>query len=224
MNRCSPLTLFAGFAALAMGSLALTGGSAAARAATAAEAEYRKAMNTPADSAEGRELYQTCAACHGDSGAGSSNELVPRIAGQHFSVIIRQLVDYRHARRSNERMQAATVEHRLPDAQAIANVATHVNLLRISGPSNKGTGLMAQEGVRIYEASCAQCHGAGAQGSDPGGIPRLAGQNYGYLVRQFNDIARGLRPGISRRHVRLLQKMEYQEIVALSDYLSQVMW
>jgi cytochrome c553 len=194
------------------------------RAESLATLEFRQALSVPADSAEGAKAYRTCAACHGESGVGSSDEFVPRIAGQHYRVVIRQLVDYRHGQRWNDRMQAATTQHQLPDAQAIANVATYVNLLKTAKPANIGTGLLVQEGVRVYEAKCSKCHGAGAQGSDGKGIPRLAGQNYGYLVRQFSDIAAGKRSNISAAHVRLIKPLQYQDIVALSDYLSQILW
>lgn len=203
--------------------LAALGASLATGAETLGDAEYRQALSLPADSAEGRRLFESCAACHGPLGAGSTSDYVPRIAGQHFRVLIRQLVDYRHGRRWNERMQAATAEHRLQDAQAIANVATYVNLLQVLGPANIGTGVSAQEGGRIYEALCFNCHGAAARGSDSKGIPRLAGQNYGYLVRQFADIAQGKRANVSAQHTKLLAGLDYQEIVALSDYLSQIM-
>ncbi len=210
-----------GLALLCAGGLA---GPTQGRAESPAALEFRQALNLPADRVEGARVYGTCAACHGDSGAGSSNEFVPRIAGQHYRVVIRQLVDYRHGRRRDERMQAATTEHQLADAQAIADVATFINLLRVSAPANIGTGLLTQEGVRVYEEKCSKCHGAGAQGSDAKGIPRLAGQNYGYLVRQFSDIAAGKRSNISAAHVRLIKPLQYQDIVALSDYLSQILW
>jgi cytochrome c553 len=210
-----------GFVLFAVIGLARVGAN---NAETLADVEYRQATHLPADSVEGRRLFQSCAACHGENGEGSSTDYVPRIAGQHFSVLIRQLVDYRHGRRWNERMQAASAEHRLADAQAIANVATFVNLLKIKWPANKGAGLLAQEGVHIYDARCRECHGAAAQGSDSKGIPRLAGQNYGYLVRQFGDIAAGKRPNVSHRHVSTLKSLEYQDIVALSDYLSLILW
>jgi cytochrome c553 len=199
-------------------------GPMTSRAESPATLEFRQALSLSADSAEGAKAYLTCAACHGDSGAGSSNDFVPRIAGQHYRVVIRQLVDYRHGRRWNARMQGATTNHKLADAQAIANVATFVNLLKISRPANIGTGLLTQEGIQVYEAKCSQCHGAGAQGSDAKGIPRLAGQNYGYLVRQFSDIAAGKRSNISTAHVRLIKPLQYQDIAALSDYLSQILW
>ncbi|MEP7314506.1 MAG: c-type cytochrome [Pseudomonadota bacterium] len=185
-------------------------------------AEYGQAMRLPADSAEGRRLYQSCAQCHGANGEGSSSTLVPRIGGQHFSVLIRQLVDYRQGKRQNERMQVASDEHRLANAQAIANVATFINLLKTKWPANKGTGLLAQEGALIYDARCRGCHGPAAQGDDAKVIPRLAGQNYGYLVKQFGDIAAGKRPNVSRQHVDMLKGFEYQEITALSDYLSLI--
>jgi cytochrome c553 len=49
----------------------------------------------------GAELYGTCAACHGPTGSGTVDGQVPRIAGQHASVLVKQ------RGRSNEMIGAA---------------------------------------------------------------------------------------------------------------------
>ncbi len=50
-------------------------------------------------SINGAVLFQTCAVCHDSSGGGTPDGHVPRISGQHFSVLVEQLVDYRNNRR-----------------------------------------------------------------------------------------------------------------------------
>jgi cytochrome c553 len=40
----------------------------------------------------GKRIYSTgCAACHGDDGAGSATEILPRLAGQHYLYLLEQL-------------------------------------------------------------------------------------------------------------------------------------
>src|ERR1035438_5547325 len=53
----------------------------------------------------GAQLFRNCAICHGPQGAGTVDGGVPRIGGQHFSVLAKQLVDYRHDQRFDIRME-----------------------------------------------------------------------------------------------------------------------
>ena len=71
----------------------------------------------------GAELFEVCAACHGADGAGTSDGTVPAIAGQHFRVVLKQLVDYRHDQRWDIRMEHFTDRHRLAGPQEVADIA-----------------------------------------------------------------------------------------------------
>jgi cytochrome c553 len=53
-------------------------------------------------------------------------------------------------------------------------------------------------------------------------IPRIAGQHYEYLTRQIYDAVDGRRPNFSTAHVRLLARLERDDIVGLADYLSRL--
>jgi cytochrome c553 len=182
----------------------------------------RAALQLPANRQEGARIYQACASCHGDDGAGNDAALVPRIAGQHYSVLIAQMTDFRAARRHDRRMQQAMADHRLDSPQALADVATYVNLLKSSAPVSMGGAYSGDLGQRLYETNCARCHGGAAQGEDASVIPRLSGQNRMYLLRQFRDIAALLRPPAGRSHAALLSPLDYQEREALADYLSRL--
>ncbi len=51
---------------------------------------------------QGRQLYTTlCVACHGADGAGSDARFVPRLAGQRYDYLLRQLHDVVDGRRPN---------------------------------------------------------------------------------------------------------------------------
>jgi cytochrome c553 len=66
------------------------------------------------------------------------------------------------------------------------------------------------------------CHGATAAGDPDKLAPRLAGQQYGYLLREMHDAVEGRRPNFSLKHIRLLQKHDHDDIVGLADFLSRV--
>src|SRR6187549_2192331 len=129
------------------------------------------------DLAHGAELYQTCAACHGPDGRGTEDGEIPAIAGQHGSVLLKQLTDFRHEQRWNERMQNFTDRHHLAGAQDLTDVAAYVASLRRFPPSAKGIGdgTDLSEGASVYFRNCEQCHGPLGQGDLLRTRPRLAG-------------------------------------------------
>ena len=72
-------------------------------ARVARDREFTEGAWLEPDLAHGAELYQTCAACHGPDGRGTEDGEIPAIAGQHGSVLLKQLTDFRHEQRWNER-------------------------------------------------------------------------------------------------------------------------
>jgi len=170
----------------------------------------------------GAELFRNCAVCHGSEGGGTADGGVARIAGQHISVIAKQLVDYRHDRRWDMRMEHFSDNHHLVDAQAIADVAGYINHLAVVVPPGVGDGELVEHGAEIYAQRCQSCHGRSADGDQKAMIPRIAGQHYEYLQRQIYDAIDGRRPNFSTTHVRLLARLERDDIVGLADYLSRL--
>jgi cytochrome c553 len=170
----------------------------------------------------GAELFRNCAICHGAAGGGTTDGGVARIAGQHFSVIAKQLVDYRHDRRWDIRMEHFSDRHLLADAQAIADVAEYITRLAIRVPPGVGDGELVDHGAEVYARRCQSCHGRSADGNEKSMIPRIAGQHYEYLMRQIYDAVDGRRPNFSTAHVRLLARLERNDIVGLADYLSRL--
>src|SRR5262245_161635 len=195
-----------------------------ALASSTALQEYSAAVRARSYLAHGAELFENCAVCHGASGGGVDDGSVPRIAGQHREVLIKQLVDYRHNKRWDIRMERYTDRHLLTDAQAIADVAGHASQLDRSTPRGVGTGEFVQAGERLYQAQCASCHRTKGEGDAHDVVPRLAGQHYEYLLRQMYDAVDGRRPNFSRSHVRLLAKLEHDDLIGLADFLSRLDW
>lgn len=209
---------------LAVLALCLASGlSSRADAASASRQEYQDALHSKPSLDRGAELFRTCVACHGPSGAGVPDGTVPRIAGQHFSVIVGQLVDYRHDKRWDPRMEHFADSHHLSNAQALADVAAYVSQLQTQPDDvlGVGSGELTSQGAQIYARACASCHGPDAQGNAREQIPQLAGQHFEYLRRQIYDAVDGRRPNFSREHIRLLARLEHDDIAAVCDFLSR---
>jgi cytochrome c553 len=195
-----------------------------ALAASTARSEYNAAVRSKPDLDRGEKLFENCATCHGATGGGTPDGSIPRIAGQHFRVMVKQLVDYRHGKRWDPRMERYADRHLLPDAQSLADVAAFVSKQERMTPRGVGLGTYAQHGVHVYAAQCSFCHGKGGEGDETELVPRVAGQHYEYLLRQIYDAVDGRRPNFSRAHVRLLGKLERDDIVGVADALSRADW
>ena len=208
------------FGVLGTGALAVL--SPAAVALSPAQQELQQVRQCKVDLDRGAALFRVCAGCHGAAGAGTADGMVPRIAGQHASVLEKQLVDYRYDRRWDLRMEQIADRHHLADAQAIADVAAYVSRLHGDRPNGVGNGQLLEHGAGTYAALCRGCHGVDGQGDAQRSIPRIAGQQYEYLRRQIYDAVDGRRPNFSPAHIRLLARLDHEDIQALADYLSRL--
>jgi cytochrome c553 len=196
-------------------------GSCVAQKSQPAALEFTKVLGVQPDLKRGAESFETCAACHGADGSGLTDGTVPRLAGQHYRVLVKQLVDFRHARRWDYRMEHFTDNHHLPQPEDVASVAAYAAQLKPAAMSGTGTGEQLAIGARTYFSQCQACHGTLGQGSDGRLVPRLAGQQYAYLVRQLHDAADGRRPNMSATHQRLMRGLDKAQIDGVSDYLSR---
>jgi cytochrome c553 len=196
--------------------------SLTASAASTSSQELLDALHSKPSLDRGAELFRPCTACHGPLGAGTLDGGVPRIAGQHASVLAKQLVDYRHDRRWDLRMEHFADGHHLVNAQAIADITAYISQLQINSPPGVGNGELAEHGASVYAKRCSSCHGQSAQGDEKKLIPQIAGQHYEYLMRQIYDAVDGRRPNFSIPHVRLLARLQRDDIVGLADYLSRM--
>ena len=143
---------------------------------------------------EGRVFYQVCQTCHGESGEGDARQNAPRIAGQAEWYLIRQLQNFRSGIRGASPADATGAQMRamamtLPDHQALLDVVAYVKTFpeRKPTPSIQGD---PEHGRKIF-LQCAACHGAGAEGNELFGAPRLNGQNDWYLVAQLKKLKAG---------------------------------
>jgi len=207
--------------------LAVNAISAAAQSVApriARDREFTEGAWLEPDLKHGAELFQTCAACHGQDGRGTDDGEIPAIAGQHGSVLLKQLTDFRHDQRWNERMQNFTDRHHLPGAQDLTDVAAYIASLPRFPPSANGIGdgRDLDEGASLYFRKCERCHGPVGQGDLLRNRPRLAGQHYRYLLRQLEDTAANRRPGMGRAHVDMLQGVPADQLRGVADYLSRV--
>jgi cytochrome c553 len=191
-------------------------------AISTAGGELQAALGATPDLGHGAKSFETCAACHGPDGGGAPDGSVPAIAGQHRSVILKQLIDFRHDKRINIRMQHFVADDHLAGAQALADVAGYVSSLapRSPGTTPSASAATLTTGRDSYGRLCQSCHGPRAEGDGATRVPRLAGQHIEYLSQQLADAAEGRRPSMARDHARTLTRIDRAELDALAAYLA----
>jgi cytochrome c553 len=189
-----------------------------------------------ADPAKGEQLFTngdaarnivSCASCHGPGGnsAGAAN---PKLAGQHYDYIVKNLHDFK----SKDGKERPARVSPVMNAQAqpltddeIRNLAAYLSSQSIKPAfaKNKDT---VELGQKIYRAgiaaknvpACAACHSPNGAGI-PGQYARIGGQYPEYTQLQlehFRSGERGNNPTMNTIAARLSDK----EIQAVADYIA----
>jgi cytochrome c553 len=111
---------------------------------------------------------------------------------------------------------------RLIDPQEIADIARYASGLPPPKRNGQGDGRDLDRGAEIFRRDCTGCHGNRAQGNAEHLVPNLAGQHYGYLLRQLRDIGAGRRGNAHPAMVTLTAHYRDAELRALVDYVSRI--
>jgi len=186
----------------------------------AAGGEKSEALNKKGDIKAGAEAYEVCGACHLPSGAGRPDGTFPQLAGQHSTVLIKQMADIRAGLRDNPTMYpfAAT----LVDPQELADAAAYINSLCIPLEHGKYEGADAArqlaEGKQLYDNKCAQCHQSNGAGRKDALYPVLAGQHNKYLLRQMTEVRNGKRVDVPAEMFEAIKSYDDAQLVAVAAY------
>ncbi len=184
--------------------------------------EFHKALTLTPNADNGREIYRSCATCHGPEGWGRPGGEYPQIAGQLRNVIIKQLIDIREGNRGNPMMRPFTDTRTLQSAQDIADVAEYIAKLPMTNQNETGPGFDPEHGRKLYQDNCTDCHGDRGEGDEKKAIPLLYGQHFGYLVRQFHWIQVGRRKNADKDMVEQIQGFHGRDITDVMDYVSRL--
>jgi cytochrome c553 len=190
--------------------------------AASAKADLHAVLAATPNLQQGMRLFQICAECHGPHGAGNASGWPPEIAGQHPRVIAKELTDFRAGLRWYDPMERIAGRHVLKTTQDIADVAAYVGSLASSTDTTPGAGQWLERGGRMYASRCQWCHGGQGEGSDERFVPRVAGQQYEYLLRQLHDTVGGRRPNMRAQHLRLLENADMEDLVGVAGYMSRL--
>lgn len=184
-------------------------------------AEVAEAMRLRPDRGRGKQGFEVCVSCHRSTAGGRTDGAIPRLSGQHASVIVKQVSDIRTGRRLNPEMMPY-VEGKLITPQLLADIADYLQSLPLSGSIGKGPGTALERGKTLFARDCSPCHGQGGEGLAAGFFPMLASQHYGYLLRELEMIRDGRRGNSNPGMVQVIKAYSVADLQAVADHASRL--
>lgn len=175
-----------------------------------------------ADEARAKKIVSgVCFICHGTQGE-SSSEVFPRLAGQHWQYIAKQLDNFKTGKRKSSAM--ADMAAPLSPDEMVA-LGQYFEKQTVQAEPAKDAAL-AGVGRYIYQSgnkysglpACISCHGEGALGTNT--LPRLAGQYASYTESQLKQFNQRERTNDSAIMHSIASKMTALEMAAVAEYLS----
>jgi cytochrome c553 len=170
-----------------------------------------------ADAEAGKAKAQVCAACHGPTG-NSANPDYPILAGQTARYLYSQLRDFKEGRRGHPAVSAILAPLSREDmldlsdyfaAQQPAPMPFNADAARVDAGRHK-----------VAAALCTMCHLGGFSGQNE--IPRVAGQNYQYIVKQLQDFRARRRTNDAGNMTSVSKNLSDEDIQDLGHYITNL--
>lgn len=188
--------------------------------------EREEAMDLKPDLANGKDVYEVCAGCHLGEGWGKPDGTFPQLAGQHKQVLIKQLSDIRAKNRDNPTMYPFALPEAIGDAQALADVVGYIEGLPMNPENGKGEWAEGTpeftKGKQLYADNCVKCHGEDGMGKAEKFYPRIDGQHYAYMLRQFEWIRDGKRRNANPEMVDQIKTFTDMDMKMVVNYASRL--
>ncbi|HUO64895.1 MAG TPA: cytochrome c4 [Terriglobales bacterium] len=175
---------------------------------------------TPARAADleaGRRKAEPCAACHGADG-NATIPGTPSLAGQPVYFTHWQLIKFRDGRRKDPQM--SPLAKNLTDTDMADLAAYYAAQRPLPRPATTDPVKVA-EGKRLANLHhCSSCHRTDLSGQQQ--VPRLAGQDYDYLLRLLSGFKAKTASDLDGTMTMAAQPLRDEEIVALVHYIASL--
>jgi cytochrome c553 len=165
----------------------------------------------------GRAKSQACAACHGADGNSVSGQF-PNLAGQSWRYIYIQLKDFKEGRRSDPIMTAMATPLSREDMIDIGNYYAAQQAKPYTHKVDEKKALRGK--AKADETLCAMCHLGGFAGQNE--IPRVAGQQYDYVVKQLRDFKARTRTNDAGNMTSVAQTLSETDIENLAHHITSL--
>ncbi len=168
------------------------------------------------EAAELDDTVALCTGCHGEKGMPVESDM-PILWGQEFYYIYVQLKDYKAARRYSEVMNDVVAEMSRAEMKAVAQYFSEKPWPATGFRSTKDEDTKGM--VAANAGQCFQCHIGNYMGDS--GVPRLAGQQLGYLERTMLEFKNKIRRNAQAKG-SLFATFDDADIEALARYLAGI--
>jgi cytochrome c553 len=162
-----------------------------------------------------------CFLCHGMDGE-STTALYPRLAGQHYQYVVKQLADFKAGRRQSDTMvdMAKDLSDEEMTALGVYFEKKPTRAAEVEDPELAAVGrYIFQRGNEFSGVpACASCHGE--QGHGTAKLPRLAGQVGKYTEKQLKSFNERQRTNDNAVMHSIASKLTALEIRAVATYIS----
>jgi len=190
------------------------------------EGEREEAMGLTPDMENGLDVYEVCSGCHLPEGWGLKDGTFPQLAGQHAEVLIKQLADIREGNRDNPTMYPFALPRAIGDAQAVADVVAYIAKLPMNPANGKGDWEEGtpefDQGQKLYADNCVRCHGDIGEGDKENYYPKIHGQHYTYMLRQFEWIRDGKRRNANPEMIEQIKGFSDKDMAMVINYVSRI--
>ncbi len=188
--------------------------------------EKEEALLLTPDLANGLIVYEVCAACHLPEGWGTPDGTFPQLAGQPFTVAIKQLADIRDLNRDNPTMYPFALPEAIGGPQALADVSAYIEQLPMNPANGQGEWAAGtpefEQGKALYATNCVECHGEDGAGNPEKFYPLIQGQHYLYMLRQFEWIRDGKRRNANPDMVKQIAEFSDLDMKRVINYVSRI--
>jgi cytochrome c553 len=180
-----------------------------------AAAALPAAAQQPSAAGKAPPKAESCAACHGPNGNAPQGP-IPILAGQTARYLYLQLRDFQEGRRSDPQMTPMAKDLSREEMRALADwfaaQAPAPQTFKVDTAKAK-LGLAKAE-----ETLCTMCHLGGMKGQNE--IPRVAGQNHEYVVKQLQDFKAKKRTNDAGNMASVSSTLSDADIENLAHYLA----
>ena len=165
----------------------------------------------------GKAKAQICAGCHGADGNAVA-PIFPNLAGQTWRYIYIQLKDYKEGRRTNEIMSPMAATLSREDMINVANYFAAQSVKPNTFVTDDAKVLLGK--TKADETLCAMCHLGGFSGQNE--IPRVAGQQYDYVMTQLRAFKARSRTNDAGNMTSVAQTLSEGDMDNLAHYIASL--
>src|SRR4030095_10451453 len=153
--------------------------------------------------------------CHGPGGKSTQSQF-PILAGQTSRYLYLQLRDYQEGRRSHELMTPLVAGLTRDELRELSDYFSKQTLPAQSFQPNAEKARLGK--LKADETLCTMCHLGGFAGQNE--IPRVAGQQYDYVVKQLSDFKARRRTNDAGSMTSVSNTLSDQDIENLAHYVA----